>query len=56
MPGFVGQALCRRGPEFGMPSTELVFVRPDFTKYTAVAEVARQRDAPPHKHSRCMQK
>ncbi|EOD08251.1 putative DNA repair protein DNA polymerase, kappa [Emiliania huxleyi CCMP1516] len=31
MPGFIGQALCR----------QLVFVRPDFAKYTAVAEVAR---------------
>eukprot|EP00966_Prymnesium_polylepis_P245874 5687399-Prymnesium_polylepis.1 len=41
MPGFVGQALCRRGPEFGMPRAELVFVPPDFAKYTAVAEVAR---------------
>ena len=41
MPGFIGQALCRRGPEFGMPRGELVFVRPDFAKYTAVAEVAR---------------
>ena len=28
MPGFIGQALCRRGPEFGMPKTELVFVSP----------------------------
>ena len=28
MPGFIGQALCRRGPEFGMPKTELVFVPP----------------------------
>ena len=41
MPGFVGQALCRRGPEFGMPHAELIFVRPDFQKYTAVAEIAR---------------
>ena len=41
MPGFVGQALCRRGPEFGMPHAELIFVRPDFRKYTAVAEIAR---------------
>lgn len=41
MPGFVGQELCRRGPEFGMPAAELVFVRPDFGKYTAVAAVAR---------------
>ena len=24
MPGFVGQQLCRRGPEFGMPKAELV--------------------------------
>ena len=41
MPGFVGQQLCRRGPEFGMPKAELVFVKPDFEKYTAVAEIAR---------------
>ena len=32
MPGFIGQALCRRGPEFGMPRTELMFVSPDFAK------------------------
>ncbi len=50
MPGFVGQALCRRGPEFGMPRAELVFVKPDFAKYTAVAEVARDiwREYDPH--------
>ena len=30
--GFVGQALCRRGPEFGMPAANLIFVRPDFVK------------------------
>lgn len=41
MPGFVGQALCRRGPEFHMPKAELVFVPPNFAKYAAVAEVAR---------------
>lgn len=41
MPGFIGQALCRRGPEFGMPKTELVFVRPDFQKYERVAGIAR---------------
>ncbi|KAH8098559.1 DNA-directed DNA polymerase [Aureococcus anophagefferens] len=38
MPGFIGQELCRRGPEFGMPRAELVFVRPDFEKYTAVSK------------------
>ena len=41
MPGFIGQALCRRGPEFGMPKTELVFVHPDFGKYERVAGIAR---------------
>ena len=41
MPGFIGQALCRRGPEFGMPRTELVFVSPDFAKYERVAGIAR---------------
>ena len=41
MPGFIGQALCRRGPEFGMPKTELVFVHPDFAKYERVAGIAR---------------
>ena len=41
MPGFIGQALCRRGPEFGMPKTELVFVSPDFGKYERVAGIAR---------------
>ena len=41
MPGFIGQALCRRGPEFGMPKTELVFVHPDFQKYERVAGIAR---------------
>jgi len=57
MPGFIGQALCRRGPEFGMPKTELVFVSPvarrrrtarttprftqDFAKYERVAGIAR---------------
>jgi nucleotidyltransferase/DNA polymerase involved in DNA repair len=41
MPGFIGQALCRRGPEFGMPRTELMFVSPDFAKYERVAGIAR---------------
>lgn len=41
MPGWIGQELCRRGPEFGMPSAELVFVKHDFEKYKKVAEVAR---------------
>lgn len=41
MPGFVGQALCRRGAEFGMPRAELTFVPPNFAKYAAVADVAR---------------
>ena len=26
MPGFVGQALCRRGAEFGQPKAELIFL------------------------------
>ena len=26
MPGFIGQALYRHGPEFGMPKTDLCFV------------------------------
>ena len=36
-----------------MPRAELQFVRPDFTKYTAVAEVARAiyREYDPHMHS-----
>lgn len=41
MPGWIGRELCRRGPEFGMPSAELVFVKPNYEKYARVAEVAR---------------
>jgi DNA polymerase kappa len=41
MPGFVGAALCRRGPEFGMPKAELIFVPPNFAKYEVAAEQAR---------------
>lgn len=41
MPGWIGQELCRRGPEFGMPKTELVLVRPNYEKYAEVAEIAR---------------
>ncbi|KAJ8602248.1 hypothetical protein CTAYLR_003626 [Chrysophaeum taylorii] len=41
MPGWIGQQLCRRGPEFGMPRSELVFVRPDFAKYEKAAATAR---------------
>lgn len=41
MPGWIGQELCRRGPEFGMPAAELVLVRPNYEKYAEVAEIAR---------------
>ncbi|KAH8057732.1 DNA-directed DNA polymerase [Aureococcus anophagefferens] len=53
MPGFIGQELCRRGPEFGMPRAELVFVRPDFEKYTAVSKVARAIFAEYDPHLAC---
>merc|ERR1712176_582664 len=41
MPGWIGAELCRRGPEFGMPKAELIFIPTDFEKYNAVAKVAR---------------
>ena len=40
MPGFVAKELCRRGPEFGMPSTELFFVPANYALYKEVAETA----------------
>ena len=53
MPGFVGQALCRRGAEFGQPKAELVFLSPNWPKYSEVAEVARAvwREYDPHVRS-----
>ena len=41
MPGFVGKELCRRGPEFGMPKAELVFVKPNYQKYQAASDLAK---------------
>jgi DNA polymerase kappa len=50
MPGFVAKELCRRGPEFGMPSVELIFVPADYPKYAQVAETAMgiYREYDPH--------
>ena len=39
MPGFVAKELCRRGPEFGLPSVELAFAPAAYAKYAEVAEV-----------------
>ncbi|KAJ1619100.1 hypothetical protein T492DRAFT_603687 [Pavlovales sp. CCMP2436] len=51
MPGFVGAALCRRGPEFGMPNAELIFVPPDFSKYTQAMARDIFREYDPHMSS-----
>ena len=40
MPAFVAKELCRRGPEFGMPTAELTFVAADYGAYREVAQTA----------------
>ena len=44
MPGFVALALCKRGPEFGQPSVDLILLPADYSKYTAAAAAARDAD------------
>ena len=43
MPGFIGKVLCAKpAPGSSLPSAELEFVQPDFSKYTAVSQQVKQ--------------